>query len=430
MKQDYLLPSPPAPAIREAMAKAVQRKDKGLDVFDFSSGNIGNLMVSQQVFSQMDVTVADSVLPELRPVVEGLRDGLIASYYPKPAGVAYSPTGGTDAIRALVARYYRELHGIPIEDSASDRIIVTAGGQQAMTAALRSIKPGTRVLIPQWEYGPASGVIRAHGLEEVRVAMKDDLSIDLDDFRSKATRASVCYVSMPNNPTGYMSAAQLRDMVKVMVDNEGAVVWDAPYLLTLVRLDGGTASFDAPMLQDTLNELREMAEQYHPHLCVLSSLSKSCLIAGLRFGFAYGSPQWVDNMEAIVGRENLSSPTPSFIAGKEVLRRFLDNPKSYEWVCRVLANRLNILIAEMGEHLLLPGNGLFGALYVLVKTGDQPCKPFADRLIEQNGIVTVPCNQFYGGEAHAVRLSLVSVPWTAAEEGWIASVKALKAALT
>jgi len=429
MKQDYLLPSPPAPAIREAMAKAVQRKEKGLDVYDFSSGNIGNLMVSQHVFSRMDVTVADDVLPDLRPVVEGLRDGLIAAYYPTPQGVAYSPTGGTNPIRALVARYYRELHGIPIEDDATDRVIVTAGGQQAMTAALRSIKPGTRVLLPQWEYGPASGVIRAHGLEEVRVAMKGDLSIDMEDFRAKATKASVCYVSMPNNPTGYMSAGQLKDMVKIMADNEGAVVWDAPYLLTLLRLDGRTASFDARMLQDTLNELRELGEEFHPHLCVLSSLSKSCLIAGLRFGFAYGSTQWVDNMEAIVGRENLSSPTPSFIAGREVLKRFLDEPRSYEWVCRVLANRLNILIEEMSEHLLLPGNGLFGALYALVKTGEQPCKPFADRLIEEKGIVTVPCNQFYGGEAHAVRLSLVSVPWTENEEGWIASVKALKAAL-
>jgi aspartate/methionine/tyrosine aminotransferase len=429
MTQDYLLPSPPAPAIRDAMAKAVQRKDKGLDVYDFSSGNIGNLMVSQQVFSRMEVDVSDDVLPDLRAVVEGLRDGLLSSYYPKPQAVAYSPTGGTDRIRALVARYFRELHGIPVDDSASDKVIVTAGGQQAMTAALRSIKPGTRALVPQWEYGPASGVIKAHGLEEVRVAVKEDLSIDMDDFRAKATKAAVCYVSMPNNPTGYMSAEQLRDMTKIMVDNHGAVVWDAPYLLTLLRLEDGIASFDPRMLQETLNQLRELGEEFHPHMCVLSSLSKSCLIAGLRFGFAYGSTQWIDNMEAIVGRENLSSPTPSFIAGTEVLKRFLDQPKSYEWVCRVLANRLNILIDEMKEHLLLPGNGLFGALYVLVKTGDKPCKPFADALIEKSGIVTVPCNQFYGGEAHAVRLSLVSVPWTEDEAGWIASVKALKAAL-
>ncbi len=429
MTQEYLLPSPPAPAIREAMAKAVQRKERGLDVFDFSSGNIGNLMVSQEVLSRMDVEVSASVLPDLRAVVEGLRDGLVASYYPKPKAVAYSPTGGTDSIRALVARYFRELHGIPVDDAATDRVIVTAGGQQAMTAALRSIKPGTRVLVPQWEYGPASGVIRAHGLEEVRLAMKDDLSIDMDDFRSKVTRASVCYVSMPNNPTGYMSAEQLRDMTRVMADNGGAIVWDAPYLFTLLRLDSGHASFDARMLHDTLNQLRELGEEYHPHMCVLSSLSKSCLIAGLRFGFAYGSTQWVDNMEAIIGRENLSSPTPSFIAGTEVLRRFLDQPRSYEWVCRVLANRLNILIEEMGEHLLLPGNGLFGALYVLVRTGNEPCKPFADALIEKAGIVTVPCNQFYGGEAHAVRLSLVSVPWSEDEEGWLTSVRALKSAL-
>jgi len=429
MNQEYLLPSPPAPAIREAMAKAVQRKEKGLDVYDFSSGNIGNLMVSQEVFSAMDVTVADSVIPELRPVVEGLRDGILASYYPTPKGVAYSPTGGTNPIRALVARYFRELHGIPIGDEDTDKVIVTAGGQQAMTAALRSIKPGTRVLIPQWEYGPASGIIRAHGCEEVRVAMTKELAIDMDDFRSKVVPNSVCYVSMPNNPTGYMSVEQLRDIVKIMSDSGGAVVWDAPYLLTLVRLEGSTATFDPKLLQETLNDLREIGEEFHPNLCVLSSLSKSCLIAGLRYGFAYGSKQWVDNMEAIVGRENLSSPTPSFIAGTEVLRRFLDQPKSYEWVCRVLANRLSILVKEMGDYLILPKNGLFGALYVLVNTGDQPCKPFADKLIADSGIVTVPCNQFYGGEAHAIRLSLVSVPWTEGEEGWIASVQALKAAM-
>ncbi|MFW6103115.1 MAG: hypothetical protein ACOC7M_02335, partial [Chloroflexota bacterium] len=145
MTQEYLLPSPPTPAIREAMSKAVQRKDKGLEVFDFSSGNIGNLMVSQPVFSKMDLEVSEDVPDDLKAVVHGLRDGIVNSYYPTPRGVAYSPTGGTDSIRGLVARYFRELHGIPIGDADTNRVIVTAGGQQAMTAALRSIKPDTRV---------------------------------------------------------------------------------------------------------------------------------------------------------------------------------------------------------------------------------------------------------------------------------------------
>jgi len=40
--KEFLSPSPPPPAIRDAMAKAVERKMKGLPTFDFSSGNVGN----------------------------------------------------------------------------------------------------------------------------------------------------------------------------------------------------------------------------------------------------------------------------------------------------------------------------------------------------------------------------------------------------
>jgi len=269
MTQDYLLPSPPAPAIREAMAKAVQRKDKGLDVFDFSSGNIGNLMAAQPVFSRMEMDVRDDVPLELKSIVTGLRDGVVNAYYPTPRGVAYSPTGGTDHIRALVTRYYRELHGVPLDDTDTDKVIVTAGGQQAMTAALRSIKPGTRVLIPQWEYGPASGIIRSHGCEEVRITMTPALDIDLNDFRSKATRNSVCYVSMPNNPTGLMSVDQLAGMVRTMVENEGALIWDAPYLLTLVKLQGGPRRGVPPAHVHPLESVQVVPHRRAPvRLCV------------------------------------------------------------------------------------------------------------------------------------------------------------------
>ena len=46
--KEFLSPSPPPPAIRDAMAKAVERKMKGLPTFDFSSGNVGNLLLRQK----------------------------------------------------------------------------------------------------------------------------------------------------------------------------------------------------------------------------------------------------------------------------------------------------------------------------------------------------------------------------------------------
>ena len=429
MKQEYLFPSPAPPAIREAMAKAIERKEKGLQVFDFSSGNIGNLLVSQTIFDKFELSVSDSAPTELKGIIEGLREGVINSYYPYPRGLSYSTTGGTEAIRKLVVQYFREIHGVPLSDSDTDRVTVTAGGQQAMAAALRSIKPGTRVLIPRWEYAPAAGVLEFHNLNLVRVEINEDLSLDIDDLKKKVGENSVFYISMPNNPTGYLSPEELGTVVQVLSASNGGVVWDAPYLFTILRLTSKDARFDKELLQEKLGEFKEIASKYHEHMCILSSLSKSCLIAGLRFGFAVASKQWIDNMDAIIGRENLSSPTPSFIAGTEILKRFLQQPTSYEWICQVLAARLTILMEEIGEHLMLPGNGLFGALYAAVLTGKTSSKEFSERLIRDYGIVTVPGEQFFGGAANAVRLSLVSVPWSESEEAWITSVKALKDAL-
>lgn len=429
MEQEYLFPSPPPPAIREAMAKAVNRKDQGLPVFDFSSGNIGNLLVSQTIFDKLDIQASQAVSDDLKPVVQGLVDGLMSSFYPHPKGVAYSPTGGSDVIRRLIVRYFREVHGIPLADEDTGKVTVTAGGQQAMTAALRSIRPGTRVLMPKWDYAPVAGILKYHNLEEVRVDVNDDLSINIDDLKAKARPDSVFYVSMPNNPTGYVSPADLEAIVEEMSAQGGAVVWDAPYLYTLLRLSGREAVFDRAFLQEQVSRFKAITSTHHSNMCVLSSLSKTCLIAGLRFGFAAASERWVSNMEAIIGRENLSSPTSSFIIGTEVMKSFLDRPTSYEWICRVLAGRLSTLMREIGDHLLLPGNGMFGALYVPVLAGNMPARDFADRLINDYGVVTVPGDQFFGGPAPAVRVSLVSVPWSESEEAWAESVSALKNAL-
>jgi len=416
MKQEYLFPSPPAPAIRQAMAKAVKRKEKGLEVFDFSSGNIGNLLASQAIFKTFDVKTSDSIPPELKGIIEGLREGVINSYYPYPRGLSYSTTEGTEGIRNLVIQYFREVHGVPPSDNDTDRVTVTAGGQQAMTAALRSIKPGTRVLIPRWEYAPAAGVLEFHNLDLTRVKVNQDLSINIDDLKRKVRQNSVFYLSMPNNPCGYVSPEDLRTIVEVLSANSGGAVWDAPSLFTILRLTSRSATFDKGLLQQKLAAFKEIAGKYHEHMCILSSLSKSCLIAGLRFGFAVASKQWIDNMDAIIGRENLSSPTPSFIAGTEVLKSFLQQLTSYEWVCDVPAGRLTILMEQVGAHLMLPGNSMFAALYAAVLIGKMSSKVFAEKLIRDYEIVTVAGEQFYGGEAPAVRISPVSVPWSEGEE--------------
>lgn len=428
LKQDFLSPSPPPPAIREAMAKAIERTQKDLPVFDFSSGNVGNLALNQKFFSKFEIRLNENLPSKLRMLAMGLREGIIGSYHPRPQGLAYSPTGGTEIIKKVVIQYFREVHHVPLLDTDTNRVIVTAGGQQAMTSSLRSLRPGISVLLLRWEYAPIPGILKDHNLREVRIEVNEDLSINIEDLRKKVERSSVFYVSMPNNPTGYFSPEDLETIVEILSANEGGVIWDAPYLFTLLKITKNHAEFDKAFLEKKLAELKGITEKHYQHMCILSSLSKTCLIAGLRFGFATASEHWIENMNAIIGRENLSSPTPSFITGTAILRRFLETPLSHEWVCKVLAERLTVLMEEIPDYLMLPGNGMFGALYVVVRTSQEATK-VADKLMKEHGIVTVAGNQFYGDPVNAVRVSLVSVPWSKGDEAWIQSVKMLKKAL-
>lgn len=430
MKFEYLCPFPSMPAIREAMKKAVQLKGKGVPLFDFSSGSVGNLLFELSIFKEIKIELNDELPTALKIIANGIKSGILDSFRPVPRALGYSPTTGTPEQKKWVIKYMRDVHGVPLTDDDVDRVACTAGGQQAMTASLRAIRPGTDVFMLQWDYSPIPAIVSGNGCKLTRVKIHDDLSLDVDDLKAKITDKSVFYVSMPNNPTGYTSIEDLKAIVEAMTMKDGGVIWDAPYLFTIFELTPKSAPtrarFNKEVAENLRKKFKEVVEKDYHNTCILSSLSKTCLIAGLRFGFVTANKQWIANIEAVVGRENLSAPTLSFITGTHMLRMFLENPVTHEWMCEILANRITVLLEE-GIPLLLPENGLYGALYALVKTPVEGTK-FADELLDK-GAVTVPGNSFYGEPVNAVRLSLVAVPWLEGDEKWIDSVRALKKAL-
>ncbi len=428
MNQKYLSPSPSPPAIREAMAKASERSEKGLPVYNFASGNVGALALNLKLFESFQAPV-DATVPEgIRLIAEALRKGLLEAFHPQPAGLGYSPSGGTTAVKQAALRYFREIHSIPLDAEDLKKIIVTAGGQQAMAASLRSLQRGTEVLMLQWDYAPIPAILRDHGLTEMRIKLGEGLSLDIEDFQTKLRENQVFYLSMPNNPTGYTSPEDLNTITEKMEQHAGGVIWDAPYIFMLLRLQKEKAVYDKAFLNRILEKFREVGKTHHTNMCILSSLSKTCLIAGLRVGMAIASPHWITNMNSIIGRENLSSPTLSFVVAKYLLEAFIEHPIMHEWTCKILASRLTTLMEEIQDHLILPGNNAFGALYVLVKTPEDGVK-FAQKLVDENGIVTVPGSSFRGTSTKAIRLSLVATPWTKGDETWIDSVMALKKTL-
>jgi len=151
-------------------------------------------------------------------------------------------------------------------------------------------------------------------------------------------------------------------------------------------------------------------------------------LSGLRCGFATAPSKWIDSMNVIINRDNISSPTTSFFIAKEALELFIKEPITHEWLCKILANRLTMLIEE-GIPLILPKNGKFGALYALVKTNGIDGVKFSNELIDKFGIVTIPGSSFYGDKVDVVRISLVATPWSEGDRNWDKNLKILKKAL-
>jgi aspartate/methionine/tyrosine aminotransferase len=430
MTFEFLRPFPPKPAIREAVVKASVLKEKGVEVFDFGSGSVGNLLFNFPIFKEMAIELTDELPKPLRTIADGIKNGILDSYCPAPYALGYSPTTGTSEQKKWVIAYMRDIHGVPLTDKDIEKVACTAGGQQAMTTSLRAIRQGTDIFMPQWDYSEIPGIVERNGCKLQRIKMHDDLSFDVDDLKNKVTDKSVFYLSMPNNPTGYTSVEDLKAVFETMRTKEGGVIWDAPYLFTIFELTPKTtptkAKFNKEVAKTQREEFKTAVQKEGDNLCILSSLSKTCLLAGLRFGFVTANKQWIANIETIIGNESLSAPTFSFIAGAHMLRLFLESPISHEWMCEILANRITVLLEE-GIPLLLPKNGLYGALYALVKAPVEGTK-FADELLNK-GMVTISGNSFHGDPVNAIRLSLVAVPWVDGDEKWIGAVRALKKAL-
>jgi aspartate/methionine/tyrosine aminotransferase len=426
--QRFLKPIPPQPAIRNAMAKVAEREDNGLPIIDFTSGNVGKLPHYLRLFSKMEIEVNKTLPDELQNLSTSIRRGLNTSFNSNPLALAYSPAGGTNSIKRCVLRYFREVHGVPLTDEDMKRVIVTSGGQRCITVSLRSLKPSTKVFMNRWDYSAIAPIVKEHGGEVIRFNCKEDLSPDLTDLEEKMEDEAVLYLSMPNNPSGYVSASDLEHVVSLMTSRDGGVIWDAPYVFTILKLWKDKAEFDIRFAESMLTAFQRTSKRYYDKLCILSSLSKTCLLAGLRVGFATASTRWIQNMSSLIGREDLSSPTSSFIIGESVLQRFLEDHSINHWLCKIMANRLTLLMEEK-LPLILPQNGVFGALYALLDTGKEDGVVVSERLLDQSGIAVVPGEPFYGGPVNAVRLSLVASPWMKGDEEWVKNVQRLKKVL-
>ncbi|MBC9730456.1 PLP-dependent aminotransferase family protein [Streptomyces sp. TRM68367] len=171
--------------------------------------------------------------PSLQP--EKAMAAALARAGRRPGAWGRPPLEGLPELREWFAR------GIGGAITAAE-VLITAGGQSALTTALRALAPpGAPVLVESPTYPGMLAIARAAGLRPVPVPVDTDgvkPALLADAFRATGARVFVCQ-PLFQNPTGAVLSAERRGEVLRIAREAGAFVVEDDFIRRLVHEDAG-----------------------------------------------------------------------------------------------------------------------------------------------------------------------------------------------
>src|SRR6185503_9182890 len=208
--------------------------------------------------------------PDL-PTPDVIRDAAVRVITEQQNG--YTSHAGLPELRKKVAGEY------PYLDNNPERVIITAGSQEALYLALLSlVDDGDEVLLPNPGFVAYPTIVRMAGgaSQFYRLPRERDFGFDLDEFRQALTpRTKVVVCISPSNPTGRtLTRDDLAGIGDALRDHDAYLISDEIY-----RDLYYTA------------ERPESLSSFFERTIVIGGLSKSMSMTGWRLGWLAGDAE-------------------------------------------------------------------------------------------------------------------------------------------
>jgi len=313
--------------------------------------------------------------PDL-PTPEVIRRAAVRSIVEEQNG--YTSHAGLLALREKIAGSY------PYLDGDTEKVLVTAGSQEALYLALLSlVDDGDEVLLPNPGFVAYPTIVQMAGATSTyyRLRSESDFQFDLDSFRHALTpRTKVVVCISPSNPTGRaLSANDLAGIADALRNHDAYLISDEIYR-DLYYSDERPVS----------------ASDYHDRTIVISGLSKSMSMTGWRLGWMCGD---VDVIQSALVLHGYVTTCASTVSQKAALVAWTDEAEEARAAFRkIFKSRrdhlLSLIDSELGLRAVTPD----GAFYTMIDVSRYgPSMKVAEALLEER-VITVPGAAF-GTEA-------------------------------
>ena len=305
----------------------------------------------------------------------------------------YPPFRGAPCFLDSIGRFMRSRFGVEIDPMR--QAIAVSGAKEGIAQMVMTVcGSGDLALIPEIYYPvyARSAWLVGANVKWIPMRAKEKFVLDLDAVPEEDARAArLMIVNYPNNPTG---ARVDKDFYIRLV--EFARRFD---ILLISDLAYSEFSFETEQVPSALEVDQDCATTIEFHSC-----SKSFNMAGLRIGFAAGSPRAIEALAAYRTNVGYGTPTALQHAAAYALDHYkeLSAPTMREYAWR--RDRMLACFARAGWPVSTPRGSMY--LWLPVPAGLDDWA-WTTTLLDRDGIVVTPGLAFGQGGCGFFRISLV-----------------------
>lgn len=296
---------------------------------------------------------------------------------------------GVMGLREAIAVKVERLYGRAYDPDGE--ITVTTGATQAIFTSIQALAhSGDEVIVFEPAYDSYVPAVRLAGAMPVTLPLTfPDYRIDWPAVRRAVTpRTRMILVNTPNNPgTSVLSADDLAELATITRGSPIVVVSDEVY--EHMVYDGAR--------HESIARNDELAGRS----IVIGSFGKTFHATGWKVGYALAPREITAEIRRVHQFTVFTVNSPV----QHALAEFLRDPARYEGLPAFFTRKRALLRAALADTALelLPCAGSYFQLARYDRISDEPAADFAQRLVREYGVATIPLSAFYqDGTDHRV----------------------------
>jgi methionine transaminase len=294
----------------------------------------------------------------------------------------YAPMEGVMELRVQIASKIEESYGVSVNPETE--VTVTVGGTEALYCAIQAVVgQGDEAIVFDPAYDSYDPAVRLAGGRCIHIPLlPPGFRYDWDRVRATITdRTRLILINTPHNPACTMATPDdLDQLAEVIRGRNIFVLSDEVY--EHVTYDGRK---HASVLGHP--ELRERS-------FAVFSFGKTLHATGVRVGYSVAPPELTRELRKVHQFNTFSITHPMQTA---VAQYIAEKPESWQKLSEFFqAKRDRVLAALEGTGFVAPpAQGTYFQLFDYSAFSDAPDVQFAERLLTQAGVATIPLSPFY-----------------------------------